>query len=39
MNATRTVAPAGPQYTRALHAANEVRLARAELKRKLAFGG
>jgi len=38
MNATATVAPAGPQYMRALQRANEVRLARAELKRRVAFG-
>lgn len=46
MNATATVAPAhatatvggvgGPQYMRALERANQVRLARAELKRKVA---
>ena len=33
MNATATIAPAGPQYMRALERANQVRLARAELKR------
>ena len=38
MNATTTFAPAGPQYMRALERANEVRLARAELKRRVAFG-
>jgi hypothetical protein len=38
MNATATVAPAGPQYMRALERANEVRLARAELKRRVAVG-
>jgi hypothetical protein len=38
MNATATVAPAGPQYMRALERANEVRLARAELKRRVALG-
>src|SRR2546421_8603049 len=38
MNATATIAPAGPQYMRALRRANEVRLARAELKRRVAFG-
>jgi hypothetical protein len=38
MNETATVAPTGPQYMRALERANEVRLARAELKRKVAFG-
>jgi hypothetical protein len=37
MNATATVAPAAPQYLRALERANEVRLARAELKRKVAM--
>ena len=34
MNATATIAPAGPQYMRALERANKVRLARAELKRR-----
>jgi hypothetical protein len=38
MNATATVAPAGPQYMRALERANQVRLARAELKRRIAIG-
>ena len=38
MNATATVAPAGPQYMRALERANKVRLARAELKRRVAMG-
>jgi hypothetical protein len=40
MNATATIAPAGtrPQYLRALDRANEVRLARAELKRRVATG-
>jgi hypothetical protein len=38
MNATATVAPAGPQYMRALERANQVRLARAELKRRVAAG-
>jgi hypothetical protein len=40
MNATAiaTMAPAGPQYMRALERANEVRLARAELKRRIALG-
>ena len=42
MNATATMAPAhradGPQYMRALQRANEVRIARAELKRRVAFG-
>jgi hypothetical protein len=36
MNATATVAPAGPQYMRALERANKVRLARADLKRRIA---
>jgi hypothetical protein len=42
MNATATRAPAdragGPQYMRALERANQVRLARAELKRRVALG-
>jgi len=38
MNATATMAPAGPQYMRALERANKVRLARAELKRRVADG-
>jgi hypothetical protein len=38
MNATATIAPAGPQYMRALERANKVRLARAELKRRIAIG-
>jgi hypothetical protein len=38
MNATAVVAPAGPQYMRALERANQVRLARAELKREIATG-
>jgi hypothetical protein len=38
MNATATIAPAGPQYMRALERANQVRLARAELKRHVALG-
>ena len=38
MNATATIAPAGPQNMRALERANEVRLARAQLKRGVAFG-
>jgi hypothetical protein len=38
MNATATVAPPGPQHMRALERANEVRLARAELKRRVAVG-
>jgi hypothetical protein len=37
MNATATIAPA-PQHLQALHRANEVRLARAELKRRVAMG-
>jgi hypothetical protein len=36
MNATATIAPA-PQYMRALERANKVRLARAELKRKVSL--
>jgi hypothetical protein len=36
--ATATMAPAGPQYMRALERANQVRLARAELKRRIASG-
>jgi hypothetical protein len=38
MNATATFAPAAPQYMRALERANQVRLARAELKRSVAIG-
>lgn len=38
MNATATIAPAVPQHLRALQRANEVRLARAELKRRIAVG-
>ena len=38
MNATATIASARPQNMRALARANEVRLARAELKRQVAFG-
>jgi hypothetical protein len=42
MNATATLAPAdragGPQYMRALERANQVRLARAGLKRRIATG-
>jgi hypothetical protein len=38
MSATATLAPAGPQYMRALERANKVRLARAELKRRVAVG-
>jgi hypothetical protein len=37
MNAVATIAPA-PQHLRALARANEVRLARAELKRQVADG-
>jgi hypothetical protein len=37
MNATATIAPA-PQHLRALNRANEVRLARAQLKRRVAEG-
>ena len=38
MNATASIAPAGLQHMRALERANQVRLARAELKRSVAFG-
>ncbi len=38
MNAIATAAPAGPQHMRALERANQVRLARAELKRRVADG-
>jgi hypothetical protein len=38
MNATAMVAPAGPQYMRALERANQVRLARADLKRCVSVG-
>jgi hypothetical protein len=38
MNATATIAPASPQHMRALERANQVRLARAELKRRVASG-
>lgn len=38
MNATATIAPAGPQHLRALQRANEIRLARADLKRRVAIG-
>ncbi len=45
MNATATMVPAdtpagssGPQYMRALERANQVRLARASLKRRVALG-
>jgi hypothetical protein len=37
MNATASIAP-GPQHLQALNRANEVRLARAELKRQVAEG-
>lgn len=37
MQATATTAR-GPQHLRALHRANEVRLARAELKRRISAG-
>ena len=37
MNATARIAP-GPQHLRALNRANEVRLARAELKRRVSDG-
>jgi hypothetical protein len=36
-SATATIPPAPPQYMRALERANEVRLARAELKRRVAM--
>ena len=38
MSATATLTRAGPQHMRALQRANEVRLARAQLKRRVAFG-
>jgi hypothetical protein len=38
MTASTATIPAGPQYMRALERANQVRLARAELKRKVAVG-
>ena len=42
MNATATMTPTdragGPQYMRALERANQVRLARASLKRRIALG-
>jgi hypothetical protein len=38
MNATAMIAPTGPQYMRALERANQVRLARADLKRRVAGG-
>jgi len=37
-DATATMAPAPPQHMQALQRANEVRLARAELKRKVGDG-
>lgn len=37
-DATATMAPAPPQHMQALQRANEVRLARAELKRKVGEG-
>jgi hypothetical protein len=38
-DASTTMAPAPPQHMRALQRANEVRLARAELKRSIGVGG
>ncbi|HEX5223597.1 MAG TPA: hypothetical protein VFW29_00580 [Solirubrobacteraceae bacterium] len=38
MTATATLAPADQQHMRALQRANQVRLARAELKRRVATG-
>ena len=38
MPATATIAPAVPQHMRALRRANEIRLARADLKRGVATG-
>ena len=38
MNATATIVPAPPQHMRALQRANKVRLARAELKRRISTG-
>ena len=38
MTATASIAPARPQHLRALSRANEVRLARASLKRRVAMG-
>ena len=38
MSATATIAPAVPQHMRALQRANEIRLARADLKRGVAIG-
>ena len=35
---TATIGPSGPQCMRALERANQVRLARAELKRRVAIG-
>jgi hypothetical protein len=38
MNVTVMIAPTGPQHMQALERANKVRLARAELKRRVAIG-
>ena len=38
MNATATMSASRPQHMRALERANEVRLARAQLKRRVAVG-
>ena len=38
MNATATIVPAPPQHMQALKRANKVRLARAELKRRITAG-
>ena len=38
MTATATIAPARPQHLQALSRANQVRLARAQLKRRVACG-
>ena len=38
MNATAPIAPAGPQHMRALARANQIRLARAQLMRRVAAG-
>jgi hypothetical protein len=38
MNASATIAPGRPQHLRALARANEVRLARADLKRRVSDG-
>lgn len=38
MTATATIAPARPQHLQALSRANQVRLARAQLKRRVASG-